>query len=104
MAIEVASPAKYGDITPGPEVDEDRVTLTLPLVVFLQLTSQAASLSPHDRVLARMVGWLPVIDLCANQVLLEDILGATDGMLDRESQESAQPVGLRKNRALKKAV
>src|ERR1700733_1780878 len=104
MAVQVPPGAKYGDVTARPEVDEDRVVLTLPFVIFLQLASQAASLSAHDRVLAGVVRGLTVIDLGADQVLLKGILGAADGMLDRESQEAAQTVGLSKNRALQQAV
>jgi hypothetical protein len=35
MAIQVSPGAKYGDVTAGPEVDEDRVVLALSLVIFL---------------------------------------------------------------------
>jgi hypothetical protein len=51
-----------------------------------------------------MVGWLAVVDLGADQILLKHILGAADGMLDGEPQEASKPVGLCENGTLQKPI
>ena len=57
-------------ITSGTQVNIDGVLIALCFVILLELASQSASFSPHNRILARVVGWLSIVYFDADQVLL----------------------------------
>src|SRR5580698_7294612 len=62
------------DIASGSKDDPDRIRLSVEFIILLELTPKPSGFCADDRVVSRVIGKAPVINLDADHVLFELIL------------------------------
>ena len=80
-------------VAAGDELDEHRVGRAVAIVIGLEFGTQAARFHAHDRVHARIVGWLAVEYFHADQVFLQLVRLPGERALHRKAQESDHAAG-----------
>jgi hypothetical protein len=84
-------PAKNGDVTTRPESNQDRVISSRTFVIFLQLSSQAASLNPDNGIDVRIVLGSAVEDLHGDRELFYAVEISADRPIHDVREEPAKP-------------
>jgi hypothetical protein len=93
--------AKRWGIAPLGDFHENRIVKAFGLVVLMELRTQTAGFCADNRVNLRVERGGPLVDLHANQVLVELAAVSSDLLLHHKAQKSSQPFRLHQRPARK---